>query len=148
MAKMVTNEEVERVRSILGSLPQKEAARQTRKDAVLKLRSEIKAALDRGYSLQEIVDIIGQTQTDLAGISLSTLRTYLKIDQAAEKGTTATRNVKRVRATKQMSTTQNKETSVPSEEPKTKPTRTRDVSSGTPPAAKPPRTSAGLSTKV
>jgi hypothetical protein len=90
MAKTVALVDIEDVRTKLRELPEKKSERATRKLAIQSMRAEIEGAIKKGYSLEEIVAIITQTNSDIAGISLATVRAYLKEDRTAAKKKTDT----------------------------------------------------------
>lgn len=92
MAKLVSIESIEKARTALSNLAKKERERRSRKDAVLHIRSEIQAAMSKGHTLEEVVAVLTQSSADFAGISLSTVRTYLKADKAASRKLPIKRN--------------------------------------------------------
>jgi hypothetical protein len=72
--KNVTSEDIERVRTVLASLPERSVDRVTRKDAVALLEPEVRAMQQRGYSVTEIAAIL--TENGIA-VSLALFRAYL-----------------------------------------------------------------------
>lgn len=93
MATTISRSQVESALVKLRDLPARESERFSRKAAIAGMRSEIQAALDRGYTLEEVAKVLAQTDDGFAGLALSTLRTYLRADRAKAAATTARKNV-------------------------------------------------------
>lgn len=77
IAKLV----VDKAKSALANLPTKEPSSVTRRAAVMAMTQEIRDAMAKGYTLEEVIKILAQTDKDLGGLSLSTTRSYLKSDR-------------------------------------------------------------------
>ncbi len=58
--KEVTFEAIEKAKKTLLALPEKEPAKKFLDDALLELKPQIEAALERGYSKTEIIDVLAK----------------------------------------------------------------------------------------
>ena len=89
---VVSAEAVAAGKAALSQLATKAPPRISRREMVIEMRQEIESALKKGYTLEDIMQILIQTHSDLGGLSLTTLRTYLQSDRTAEKKRTIRAN--------------------------------------------------------
>jgi len=82
---LVQTSVIQQVETLLQSLPEKQAEEVSVRGAVHQLQDQLKSALERGYSYDELVRILAEQ-----GISLtaSTLKAYLPPGKRQAKGTT------------------------------------------------------------
>jgi hypothetical protein len=81
-----TNEEVERVRATLAKAPEKPKTPPplTVRETVVSIKSEIKDLLKRGYTFEEIAEMI-RSGFNLEHLGASTLRQYLQKKRLTSK---------------------------------------------------------------
>ncbi|MFY7835942.1 MAG: hypothetical protein ACOVQ0_06635 [Novosphingobium sp.] len=83
--KSVKLNEVEKIKATLADLPEKKREDLGLREAIVAMKSEIQSALNKGYSLEEIIHIVGETNQTIGGASISTVRQYMRQDMTTFK---------------------------------------------------------------
>lgn len=82
--KEVAIETIEKAKKTLSALPEKAPAKKLLEDALLELKPQIDAALERGYSKAELVDLLSKQGVPVKAYHLKKLLTVKRSPGAQE----------------------------------------------------------------
>lgn len=94
MIRFIPHAVVDAALSEIKNLPPKVPDTISLRTAVDQMKSEIQAALDRGYSLENLYAILQQQSDEFAGLNIKTLRYYLRVDQEEDRRRRVTKKLK------------------------------------------------------
>lgn len=73
--KEVATEVIEKAKKTLSALPAKEPAKKVLDEALLELKPQIQAALEKGYSREDLVELLGKQGVPVKAYHLKSLLT-------------------------------------------------------------------------
>ncbi len=80
--KEVATEVIEKAKKTLSALPAKEPAKKVLDEALLELKPQILAALDKGYTREDLVELLGKQGVPVKAYHLKSLLTVKRAPEA------------------------------------------------------------------